>query len=214
MALDLRQRQKKVERKKAKQKARRQDLKPFDRFDFRTRMQHIENVPFLHCCVRGDIWDQGVGNVIVSRQFPNGPVAVAGFLLDVFCLGVKDVFYNIMPRSAYEAKVYQKLFDGQPVLHMEPAEAKKLIEGAVQYAADLGIPPHADYAKGKLILADVDSSQCDTTFEYGRNGRPVFIQGPYDSPAYCEQIFRALAAADGRRAAARMSHSAPGLPAS
>lgn len=178
MALDPRQRQKKLERKKAKQKARRQDLKPFDRFDFRTRMQRVENVPFLHCCVRSDIWEQGMGNVIVSRQFPNGPVAVAGFLVDVFCLGVKDVFCQVLPRSTYDSNVYMKLFDGHSVLHLEPAAAKKLIEGAVRYAADLGIAPHPDYAKGKLILADVDSSQSDATFEYGHNGRPLFIPGP------------------------------------
>ena len=41
---------------------------------------------------------------------------------------------------------------------------------------------------------DVDASQCETTFEYGRDGRPVFIPGPHDSPAHCEEILSTIAA--------------------
>jgi hypothetical protein len=74
-----------------------------------------------------------------------------------------------------------------------PACARKLVEGGVAYAADLGLSPHPDYRIASLIFGDVDAATCDREFTYGKDGKPFFVAGPYDGPARCHQVMQALA---------------------
>lgn len=75
---------------------------------------------------------------------------------------------------------------------MDPPAARKLIEGAVQYARGLGFSPRGDYHKATAILGDVDPSQCSEEFGYGLDGKPKFINGPHDTPEECERICKTL----------------------
>ena len=35
----------------------------------------------------------------------------------------------------------------------------------------------------KLILGGIDSGACTEEYEYGKDGKPLFLAGPHDSPA-------------------------------
>jgi hypothetical protein len=77
-------------------------------------------------------------------------------------------------RRAYYA------FGRQPgALWREATGAQQVVLGAVEYARGLGFSPHADYATCAGHLGEWDG-KCDITF--GRDGKPTFIQGPYDNP--------------------------------
>ena len=54
------------------------------------------SAPIHECLVPDSLFDIGIGNVIVSRKMPNGFIGAAFFLVDVFCLGIKDVFYEAL----------------------------------------------------------------------------------------------------------------------
>jgi hypothetical protein len=62
----------------------------------------------------------------------------------------------------------------------------------VQYALDLGLPPHPDYRVAKLIFGSIPAEACTSRFVFGENGKPTFVAGPYDDPARCQQVLRAL----------------------
>src|SRR3954470_1751835 len=47
----------------------------------------------VRCMMSSTLFEIGIGHVIVARALPSGLLGCAYFLLDVFCLGVKDVFY-------------------------------------------------------------------------------------------------------------------------
>ncbi len=113
-------------------------------------------------------------------------------LVDMYCLGVKDVAFNVTTRSQYDWQIYTKLVEGYEVVNLEPAAARKLVEGAVQYASEAGLPPHGDYRKTECIFGDIDASACAEEFTYGKDGQPFFFAGPHDSPTRCRQIITAL----------------------
>lgn len=69
----------------------------------------------------------GIGNVIFSRQLSSVRIGVSFFLLDVFCLGVKNAFYRRVDRSEY-ARMIEKLDRNEPLEEIDPACARKLIE--------------------------------------------------------------------------------------
>jgi hypothetical protein len=192
MAIDPRKRQKKLERRKAKQRAERRELARRDSGGLASRLQQVFAAPILHCCTSAEIWEQGIGQVLISRQLGNGDVAFVVFLLDIYCLGVKDLIMSIAPRARYERDMYDKLARRDALLPLKPECARKLVEGAVQYALDLGLPPYADYRTAKLIFGDISAEACTEEYEFGKDGKPFFIAGPYDSPARCEQILRTL----------------------
>jgi hypothetical protein len=193
VVLDPRKRQKKLERKKAKDKARKTELaKRAPEARLPDRLMRAAEAPILHATVQTVLWDEGMGQVLVSRELDSGNVAFAVFLVDAYCLGVKDALYGIGSRAHYDFKLVSKITK-HPVQHITPPCARNLVEGAVAYAMDLGFPPHSDYHVAQLIFGDIDASACSRRFEYGKDGKPLFVAGPYDSPARCAQIARTLA---------------------
>jgi hypothetical protein len=191
MALDPRKRQKKVERKKAKDKARHKALAVRQSKAVAHRFDRAGHGRILDCFVTGPLWDEGMGNVVLTREAGAGHVAFAAFLVDVYCLGVKDVVFDILSHEGFRNA--RKRFLSQSPLERHPPEyVRKLVEDAVEYARSIGLEPHADYQQAKAIFGDIDASACREEFEFGREGKPFFISGPTDTPAGCIRVLRAL----------------------
>jgi hypothetical protein len=102
--------------------------------------------------------------------------------------------FDIVSRTRYNGLVYGKLLREHDPVTLEPAAARKLIEGAVAFARTHGLPPHRDYPKARLIFGDVDPNACGDEFAYGKDGKPFFIAGPHDGLSRCRQIIDTLAA--------------------
>jgi hypothetical protein len=195
VAIDPRKTQKKLAKQKAKRKAKALDHRrsqqgktsPYVPMEFELGARG----PILECLMTEEIFDSGMGQVIVSRTTGSGVVAAGIFLLDVFCLGVKDAFPMLQPRATYENLVRQT--DHQsPLVQIEPACARKLVEDAVVYARDLGFEPHDNYRVARKVLQDIDATVCEELFTFGKDGKPFFISGPNDSEQRSRQIIETL----------------------
>jgi hypothetical protein len=196
MALDPRKRQKKLERRAVKEKARKKALAKLNPSGAVFRLERSAGAPLLHTCGTRTLWD-GMGYVLVSRELPSGAVAFAAFLVDMYCLGVKNAMYNVLSRTEYDQNIHSRLFFAGVRIPLRPECARKLVEGAVEYARELGFAPHSDYRQARLLFGDIDAAACSQKFEYGRDGKPLFIAGPHDSPARCRQIAQLLVARHG-----------------
>jgi hypothetical protein len=194
MGLDQRKRQRKVEKRKAKQRvnkgralSRRQ---PQDLSFQLTRA--AEQSPILHCVTIAEIWDEGIGHVLISRQVSSTQVAFANLLVDVYCLGVKDVIVQVGSRDQYQRQMYGRLTERYHLQKLKPACARKLVEGSVDFAAQFGIVPHKDYRTAQLIFGDIDAAACDQQFDFGKDGKPFFVAGPNDNESRCREIANKL----------------------
>ena len=192
MAKDSRKRQKKLERRKAKTKAKKKALARQEGRGMAIGLEKAAAAPILHCCTTDALWDEGISSLLISRKLRSGSVAYVIFLVDVYCLGVKNVILGVVPRSRYDWQVYEKLSDQYHLVKLKPEAARKLVEGAVEYARNLGLSPHPDYRKARLIFGDIDADACSEEFVYGKDGKPFFVAGPHDSPWRCKQIIRTL----------------------
>jgi len=192
MAMDPRKRQKKLEKQRAKKKAAKRAIARRQAQGFAAQFETAANSPILHCCMREELWDKGIGEVLISRSLPNGNVAFAVFLVDVYCLGVKDAWSGIPSRLEYDETLYGKIRRQSEIVSVKPAYARKLIEGAVQYAEAIGLSPHADYRVAKLIFGEISTDSCTEQFVYGHDGKPFFISGPYDDAYRCRHIMKTM----------------------
>jgi hypothetical protein len=192
MPSDPRKRQKKLERRTARRKQKRHGLARAQSSGLPGQLSAASKFPVLHCWISQSLEAQGMGAVLLSREFQGGQVAVATFLVDRYCLGVKDTWAEVLHRTAYDDKYLRKMTADVPQRSASPAEARKLVEQAVEYARGLGLTPHPDYAKALLLFGDIDPSQSDASFEFGKDGKPLFIAGPEDSPEFCRKILAIL----------------------
>jgi hypothetical protein len=122
----------------------------------------------------------GIAAVLVARAGRRGRADVCGFLLDTYCLGVKNA---LGPRSMGDRRdllrftdQYFGAFDDAPVA--APLElAAHLVFGAAEYARGLGFEPHPDFAAAAPYLGEWAGPSAIT---FGREGRPFYVRGPYD----------------------------------
>jgi hypothetical protein len=138
----------------------------------------------------------GMATVLVARQMSGGRIGAAVFCVDMYCLGVKDVFGRVFSLQEYRQMVdhFEEAYPFEPV---PASHARYLVEAAIRYAEGLGLPPHPDYRKVAPIWGDINADQCDVEFEFGLRGKPCYISGPNDDYSRQRIIIQQLTAAVG-----------------
>jgi hypothetical protein len=137
-------------------------------------------LPIQHCLLTEAIFENGLGILVVARGLTPGHVGMATFLIDVFCLGVKDVTFKWIGAEEFAFHV-EKLGGASPLVPVDPSYGRKLLRDAVAWSQSKGFPPHRDFAVAAPMLADVNPDNCDEIFRFGRDGKPFYMPGPKES---------------------------------
>ncbi len=138
----------------------------------------------------------GIALVLVARAGRGDRVSVCGYLVDTFCLGVKNVIGpEEMRRRDLPAfvRTYFMAFPA-PALRAPLELAQQLVLGGVAFAAGLGFSPHADFDAARGHLGELTGT-CAITF--GRYGRPLYVAGPHDDPIAVLETLRTKLGSDG-----------------
>ncbi|WP_339135018.1 MAG: hypothetical protein WGN25_16850 [Candidatus Electrothrix sp. GW3-4] len=199
MALNQKKLQKKKAKQAAKSKARKTAQKQkglMSAFSRKLAMQQAFNAPVYECWEAEPLFDQdsdvGIGSVMITRKANNGDILAGVFLIDVYCLGIKDCFVRVFNEENYPSFLEKVNMQGK-LKKIHPTCARKLIEKAGEYAANLGFSPHKDYREAKKIFGDIESAACPRSFEFGKNGKPFYMAGPYDKPSFVKNVVNKLA---------------------
>ena len=122
----------------------------------------------------------GIVSVLVAREHRREKVSVTGYLVDVYCLGVKDVVGpKVMDDAdlrAY-ARTYFRVY-GAPALAAPIEMARELVWGAVAYARNLGFEPDPGFEQ---VAGHLGLSEPTGVVRFGRHGKPYFVQGVRDN---------------------------------
>jgi len=150
---------------------------------FRGAIQTLEqarDLPLLGSWIMVDWQDQGITPVVVARKQTEDTVIFGVYLVDIFCLGVKDAYWK--------SDISLKQFTRQlPMLCSEEPEqcevslAHELIYGSIEYARKFGFEPHPDYARASLLLDPPEKHPRKHRVTFGKDGKPFFVAGPHDN---------------------------------
>lgn len=123
----------------------------------------------------------GLVSMLVSRRHRFDKVATYGYLVDVYCLGVKNVT-DLEITDEFELRQFQSAFySAYPAGWQEaPIDlARHVVFGAVDYARNLGFEPAPDFPAAADHLGRWEEPSAIT---FGKDGKPFYISGPYDNP--------------------------------
>ena len=130
-----------------------------------------------------DEGSSGLAGVLLAREAVRNRVSVCAWLVDVYCLGVKN---DLGPTVTYRADLPQVVRNFFAVFGTRPAAAplelaQHLVLGAVDYARGLGFEPaaEADFADTRGHLGPWEGP---SAIRFGREGKPFFVSGPNDDP--------------------------------
>lgn len=185
MALSKKALQHKREKKKKKHQAKRSGL------PVKTPVVNYSTWPIYECWVSAGLWDVGIGHVVISRKNNTFNVAVGVYLIDVFCLGVKNCFLRITDQGDYQMLLDHIQRTGEDLQLMDAVYANTLIYKAAAYANQFGFKPHYDFAKAKSLLKNITINE-EQTFTFGKDGQPFYIQGPNESRSDIKKIMKTL----------------------
>jgi hypothetical protein len=160
------------------------------------RLRGAAKWTIVKALVAHELWDQGIGHAVIVRQEPERLLVVGFFLVDVYCLGVKDAFWRSGTSQDIEDMIAH-LETVQSLRATAPSCLAKIVKGAIDFAQSFGFPPHPDYRHASMLLDGIDPSTCPNQYTFGRNGKPFYIRGPYDSLEKATAISRRVQNAQG-----------------
>lgn len=147
------------------------------------------SLPIEECVINEDWEDTGMCNIIVARRHKTGNLTLGVYLVDLYCLGVKDAHYKFnIDEDDYDylKNSYANLESCDYVL------AHNIIYGAIAFAEDYGLKPHKDFAIAQFILEEDDDNVELMELEFGLDGVPFYVKGPNDDAAKISQIKNTL----------------------
>jgi hypothetical protein len=122
---------------------------------------------------------RGLALVWVGRKTGYERYLVCTYLIDYWCLGLKDTIgirkFNGSQYQEFLNKCYLAFNEGYCSITLPEAQA--IVYGSIDYAESMGLKPHRDFEQTKEHLGQLDSP---IELSFGRDGKPCYIQGPYD----------------------------------
>jgi hypothetical protein len=123
----------------------------------------------------------GFALVVVARQPGFDRIIMCSYLVDIWCLGVKDAMpprkMNLGEYKEFSTHIYSNFFEGTEKISLELAQA--IVFGGVEYAAKLRFQPHRDFEKARAHLGEWNG---EPKLTFGKDGKPFYMSGPYDNP--------------------------------
>jgi len=141
-----------------------------------TLIKNSLDYPVTQCFVNRNWQEQGLATVFVIRQLPNSKYIAGVYLVDVYCLGVKDAFCNANLASLEIQKMQAS--SGLPMVEIDYEDARSLVLGGLDYAKQHGFESHEDWHDACYVI-DPERAFVPK-FSFGSGGAPLYVQGPFD----------------------------------
>lgn len=153
-------------------------------------LHEARTFPVLECWISEE-WQDGSGlvQILLARQQPNGKICCGSYLIDQYCLGLKNTFAktNLSPDRYQEL---HKEMDNRQKMTQCPIElAHQMIYASIDYAGQFGFQPQSDWTQSQYLLEPRGELEEPYQLTFGKKGKPFFISGPHDN---VEQIIKQL----------------------
>lgn len=164
-------------KKKSKNKSKGQQQPALSPYRF--MREKARTLPIGKCYIAPPDWQEsGMAHVIVSRLRPSGNLVMAAFLVDTFCLGVKDAGYHENITSSDFEEYLNNYRKGMGLEEISYNEAHNIIYGAMAFAEEGGIKPAKEFDPAGYILEEDTEDIPLIEYDFGKNGKHFLVVNP------------------------------------
>lgn len=139
-------------------------------------------LPIGTCYVSANWRQTGNAIIIVPRIHINNNVTHGAFLVDLYCLGVKESYWQFnQPQLEYKEYIDRLMHEDPFEVSVVPADyvlVHNIIYGALEFAGEIGFQPHKSFELTKYILEEDDEHVKLIDIEFGFKGKPLYISSP------------------------------------
>jgi hypothetical protein len=170
MASDARRKEKKRLKRKQKQQALR-------KAKLRTPLSRVASEGGRLECWVTDRWREiGIADILVLAHAPGGRCAFGAFLVDLWCVGLKDTWgeADITELEFRESMLerWQERTDG---VKLDPAVAKRLVAGAVRFSRQNGFKLPSHWDRWVSIFGPLGNFNEADLSDFGKDGGQEYV---------------------------------------
>jgi hypothetical protein len=161
-------------------------------------LQNARQYPILGCWTMQEWQESGITPVVIARQQADDQVLFASYLVDLYCLGVKDVTVNVnLTRKRFERSLPELCMQEPEAISVELAH--EIVYGALEFALKYGFEPHQDFTRlhADQVLDAPDAHPRAQNVQFGQDGKPLYVAGPYDNERKVKRILQTLESTAG-----------------
>lgn len=137
--------------------------------------------PIYECLINSNWKEMGHARIIISRKMPNNNLAFGVYLVDLFCLGLKDTFCNAdIHKLEYESELKGQIYFDSLAKKCDLSLAYGIIYGSIDYARKFGFSPQKDFKLSQYLLEPEKDIEMEHDIKFGYKGKPLYVRGPYD----------------------------------
>ncbi len=137
--------------------------------------------PVYECLISEGWQENGFPRIVLSRKQTDNRLIVGAFLVDTYCLGIKNAFCKADISIEEYENLKLRMFQMAPAVTCYPRLANRIIYGAVEYARKLRFEPHEDCLLSSFVLEEPSHEDLSFDVEFGKDGKPLYIAGPDDN---------------------------------
>lgn len=127
----------------------------------------MRQLPISECWMEAGWEERGLCCIVVTRKHPNGKIAMGIFLVDNFCLGLKEShYYFSIPDEDYHYRI-----GDVNMKRVTYPEVHNFIYGAIAFAEEVGIKPDKSFEMSQYILEEDTEDIPLIEYPFGKNGK-------------------------------------------
>jgi hypothetical protein len=170
MASDARRKEKKRLKRKQKQQALR-------KAKLRTPLSRVASEGGrLECWVTGQWREMGMADVLVLAHAPGGGCAFAAFLVDLWCVGLKDTWGEAdVTELEFRESILERWQQRTDGVRLDPAVAKRLVAGAVRFSRQNGFKLPARWDRWVSVFGPLGNLNEADLSDFGKEGALEYV---------------------------------------
>jgi hypothetical protein len=150
--------------------------------------------PIYECKVLKNWGETGISPIYVSRELTKDSYVFISYLVDFWCLGVKDTTLKFGISKSDLEHIYSRSDDLETISYQD---ARSLIIGATDFAKTINIAPHSSWNGIPSSFIEAHLAY-EKKFSFGQDGKPYYVSGPHDYELYdVEEVINKVSEANG-----------------